>query len=441
MHVTANTNRREFLKSSSLWGGGALTAAFASPGRSANPEETGDALRVKGKAEHCIMVWLGGGACHIDTWDPKRKGDPKQKRAGSYYNAIDTAIPGVQVCEHLPRCAKVLDRFNPVRTVHHEVIDEHAAATYRMHTGRPVSGTIVYPSIGSIVAHERGPAGEGVPAYVVIGYPNIARGPGFLGAKANFVYLIDTEQGPAGLTRPKDVPLSRRNRRERLLGKLRNNYARRHRHDKQVQDYEATIAQALRLSGPRFAKVFNLDGEPADLRQSYGGEFGQRCLLARRLIQSCVRFIEVSHNLNFVNGTGWDTHNDGQLNQHLLIKELDSALSTLVTDLEQKKLLDKTLIVVSTEFGRPAKFDGGGGRGHHSKAFTVVLAGGGLQTGQPIGTTDELGMTIAERPVSVPDLHATMHAALGIDPAKELYAGDRPVPLTDMGKPVRELFE
>jgi hypothetical protein len=430
-------NRRRFLLSSAATGvavanSACLFAAKSEPAKS-SPFPVG-------KAEHVIMVWLGGGACQIDTWDPKRLGDAKLKKAGSYYPAIDTAVKGVQVCEHLPKCAKVLDRFNLVRTVNHNVIDEHAAATYRMHTGRPVSGTIVYPSIGSLVAHERGAVGKGVPGYVVIGYPNIARGPGFLGAKANFVYLLDTQKGPAGLTRPRDESLSRRARREKLLAKLRADFRNRNPNDKFIRNYDQTLEQALRLSGPQFAKVFRLDGEPATLRQSYGGEFGQRCLLSRRLVQAGVRFIEVSHNLNFVNGTGWDTHNAGQLNQHLLIKELDSALSTLVLDLEKKKLLDKTLIVVSSEFGRPAKFDGGGGRGHHSKSFTVALAGGGLRNGKPIGTTDELGMKPVDRPVSVPDLFATICCAVGINPAKELYAGDRPVPITDMGKPVRDLF-
>ena len=118
----------------------------------------------RGRAEHCIFIWLGGGACQIDTWDPKRKGDPKTKQAGSYYDAIDTAIAGTQVCQHLPKCAAVLDRFNLVRTVHHEVIDEHAAATNRMHTGRPTNGTVVYPSIGYIVAHQRGPVDPRAPA-------------------------------------------------------------------------------------------------------------------------------------------------------------------------------------------------------------------------------------------------------------------------------------
>jgi len=394
-----------------------------------------------GKAEHCIMIWLGGGACHIDTWDPKRMGDAKERKPGSYYPSIDTAISGTQVCEHLPRSAQILDRFNILRTVNHDMIDEHAAATNRMHTGRPTSGTIVYPSIGSIVANQRGPVSDKAPAYVLIGYPNVTRGPGFLGARDGYVYLVDTNSGPSGFTRPTDVDVRRQARRTDLLSKVRQEYRERQQVGRGVADYDATIDEALRLSGPDFARVFNLDSESADLRTQYGGEFGQRCLLARRLVESGVRFIEVSHNLNFVNGTGWDTHNDGQLNQHVLITELDHALSALVLDLEQRKLLDKTLIVVSSEFGRPAGFDAGGGRGHHGKCFSVVLAGGGLNNGRTIGVTDELGMKIESRPVSVPDLHATIHCAMGINPAHELYAeGDRPVPITDRGEPVRELF-
>ena len=186
--------------------------------------------------------------------------------------------------------------------------------------------------------------------------------------------------------------------------------------------------------------AFKLENEPDALRAQYGGEFGQRCLLSRRLVERGVRFIEVSHNLNFVNGTGWDTHNAGQDAQHLLIRELDSALSSLVLDLESKKLLDKTLICVATEFGRPAAFDGGGGRGHHSKCFSTVLAGGGLQNGRTIGVTDELGRKSLEHPVSVPDLHASMHYALGINPRKLVFDDDRPIPTTDMGTPVRDLF-
>jgi hypothetical protein len=276
---------------------------------------------------------------------------------------------------------------------------------------------------------------------VLIGYPNVTRGPGFLGAKAGYVYLTDTNSGPAGFTRPGDISPERQTRRERLLAQARREYLDRTTGGRTIRDYDATIGEALRLSGPQFMNVFQLDRESAELRESYGGEFGQRCLLSRRLLQAGVRFVEVSHNLNFINGTGWDTHNDGILNQHLLIRELDAALSALVLDLEQQKMLDKTLVVVASEFGRPAGFDGGGGRGHHSKAFTVALAGGGLANGKTIGVTDELGMTIVERPVSVPDLHATIHCALGVNPAEELYTSDnRPVPITDGGTPVRELF-
>jgi hypothetical protein len=434
------STRREFLIGAGQTGLGLAAAGAALNGLPALANDEAAEIP-RGKAEHCIMIWLGGGSCHIDTWDPKRKGDPKAKQAGSYYDAIDTALAGEQVCEHLPKCAGVLDRFNLIRSVHHEVIDEHAAATNRMHTGRPTNGTVVYPSIGSIVAHQRGPANPQAPAYVLIGYPNVTRGPGFLGAKAGYVYLTDTNSGPAGFTRPGDVSPARQTRRERLLAQARREYLERTTGGRTIRDYDATIGEALRLSGPQFMNVFQLDREPAELRESYGGEFGQRCLLSRRLLQAGVRFVEVSHNLNFINGTGWDTHNDGILNQHLLIRELDAALSALVLDLEQQKMLDKTLVVVASEFGRPAGFDGGGGRGHHSKAFTVALAGGGLKNGMTIGVTDELGMTIVERPVSVPDLHATIHCALGINPAEELYTSDnRPVPITDGGSPVRELF-
>jgi len=430
--MTGNTTRREFLGASALAGAHVL-------GASAFGADTPASSKL-GKSEHCIFVWLGGGAGQIDTWDVKQLGDPKAKKPGSYYPAVDTAIPGAQVCQHLSRCAKLLDRFVLVRTVHHEVIDEHAAAVNRMHTGRPTSGTIVYPSIGSVVSQQRGAVDPSVPAYVLIGYPNVTRGPGFLGSKHSYVYLTDTESGPAGLSRPPEITDGRQARREALLARIRGEYTARQPNDSRVSQYDSTIGEALRLAGPQLKRVFELSQEPATLRDAYGGEFGQRCLLARLLVESGVRFIEVSHNLNFLNGTGWDVHNEGILQQHALIEELDKALAALVLDLESKKLLDRTLIVVASEFGRPAGFDAGGGRGHHGKSFSVALAGGGLKTGQVVGQTDDLAMTIVDRPVSVPDLHATIYAALGIDTRENLYAGERPVPITDGGRPLAELF-
>ncbi len=132
--------------------------------------------------------------------------------------------------------------------------------------------------------------------------------------------------------------------------------------------------------------------------------------------------------------------NEGQLQQHVLIDQLDQAIAALLRDLESRKRLDRTLVVVATEFGRPPEFDGGGGRGHQGTAFSGLLAGGGLKLGQAIGTTDELGKKIESRPVSIPDFHATIHHALGINPSEELYDGDRPVPITDRGQPIAELF-
>ncbi|WP_417737805.1 DUF1501 domain-containing protein [Rosistilla oblonga] len=429
--MKSSITRRDLLSAGALAAGG-----IALP-RSASAESALPAMM--GQAEHVISIWLGGGMGQIDTFDPKRKGDPANRKAGAYYDAIDTAVPDVQVCEHLSQMAPLMDRVTAVRSVHHEMIDEHAAATNRMHTGRPISGTISYPSIGSIVAHERGAANDIAPPYVLIGYPNVTRGPGFLGARDSYLYLTDTSRGPAGLSRPDGITPDRQSRRERFLATLQQNGAAAA--QQRLADYDAAIQQSLKLSGPEFTRVFDLDREPDDLRQRYGGEFGQRCLLSRRLVERGVRFIEVSHNLNFLNGAGWDVHNAGILQQHKLIQEMDTAVSTLILDLEQKKLLDKTLIVITSEFGRPPEFDSGGGRGHQGRAFTCVLAGGGLAHRGAWGETDELSKKIVSDPVGVPDFFATICAAVGIDWKKNLYAGDRPVPITDRGEPIAKLLQ
>lgn len=428
--MSENINRRQCIATSAAVAGGlaiprTMLADAASP-------------LVQGKAQHVISIWLGGGMGQIDTFDPKRKGDPLEKLAGSYYDSIDTAVAGVQVCEHLGTLAPLMDRVTAVRTVNHEMIDEHAAATNRMHTGRPISGTVTYPSLGSLISHQRGAAADGAPPYVLIGYPNVTRGPGFLGAKYGYLYLTDTSQGPAGLSRHSSITPARQDRRERFLATLRNSA--KPTNDRRLLDYDEAIKQSLKLSGPGFNRVFQLDKEPSDLRTRYGGEFGQRCLLSRRLVERGVRFIEVSHNLNFLNGAGWDVHNEGILNQHKLIQEMDTAVATLISDLEEKRLLDKTLIVITTEFGRPPEFDSGGGRGHQGTAFTCVLAGGGLSHRGAWGETDELSKQIVSNPVSVPDFFASICAAVGVDYGKNLYDGDRPVPITDNGQPIRQLF-
>ncbi len=424
-------SRREYLTSSAAMAAAAMTL----PGTSVADETS---PLIQGKAEHVISIWLGGGMGQVDTFDPKAIGDAKANKAGSLYGSVDTAVPGVRVCEHLKRIAPLMDRVTAVRTVHHEVIDEHAAATNRMHTGRPISGAIKYPSLGSMIAHERGTVNEDVPPYVLIGYPNVTRGPGFLGARHGYLYLTDTSRGPTGLSRPDFMTAARQARRENFLSTLRS--AGDATHSEPVRDYDEAIERSLALSSPEFNRVFNLDAESAVLRNRYGGEFGQRCLLARRLVQRGVRFIEVSHNLSFINGAGWDVHNEGILNQHGLIQEMDTALAALITDLEVQGILDKTLISITTEFGRPSSFDSRGGRAHQGTAFSCVLAGGGLNHKGAWGETDELSKKIISSPVSVPDFFATVMATVGMDYGKSLYDGDRPVPITDGGLPIAELF-
>ena len=265
------------------------------------------------------------------------------------------------------RTAPLLDRCVLLRTVHHAVVDEHAAATNRLHVGRPTTGTTVYPSIGSIVAHEMGPARRRGAGVCRDGLSErqprswISGGEGGLHLSHRHVSWPGRIATALRRNRPATA------RRERLLGGLRDEYAARHPGDKRIAEYAATSADAFKLASGKFASTFDLQTEPAALREAYGSEFGQRCLLARRLTQEGVRFVEVSFNLNFLNGTGWDTHNQGQLNQHLLIGDLDRAFSTLLVDLEKHGRLDKTLVVIATEFGRPPEFDAGGGRGHQAE--------------------------------------------------------------------------
>jgi hypothetical protein len=428
-------DRRRFLAASGITASGlvlhsSLQRAYADP-RPVTPP---------GKAEHVIFIWLGGGMSQIDTFDPKRRGSSKDRVAGTDYDVIKTAVPGVEVCQHLKRTADRMDRVTAVRTVHHEMIDEHAAAVYWVHVGRPVNGTIQYPSLGSAVAHQRGAGNPSAPAYVVIGYPNVSRSPGFLGAKHGYLYLTDLKAGPSGLSRPDYVTAERAARREQLLNAVRPTALAERSDSKELKAYDEALSESMRLSSKEFMNVFDLNQEKPDTRALYGSEFGQRCLLARRLTETGVSFVEVSHNLNFVNGTGWDTHQEGQQNQWTMIEELDQALAALIDDLGARQRLDKTLIVIGTEFGRPAEFDGKGGRGHQSSTFSLILAGGGLNHCGAIGVTDELSKNVVERPVSIPDFHATVHHALGIDFQGELYDGNRPVPITDGGQPIAELF-
>lgn len=426
-HPLNTMKRRAFLSRVVGTVGAAGLARLDSPLRAAAN------VSPRGKAEHCIFIWLGGGMSQIDTFTPtEARGNSKTREAGTDYEIIATAVPGLRFTEPLAKTARLAERMTVLRTVHHN-IGEHGLATNFVHTGRPVSGSTVYPSVGSIVVHERGPLSEQIPAYIMMGLPSVSRGPGFLGPRYGYVYLTDTEVGPVGFSPVEELGDSRGARRRTMLQAVKQSASEGH------ASYTEAQQSAFHLAGPQFMRNFKLAGEPVSLREAYGGEFGQRCLLARRLVESGVRFIEVSHNLNFINGAGWDTHADGHRNQYALVQELDSAFATLIGDLESKRLLDKTLVVIGTEFGRPPQFDNGGGRGHQTRSFSLVLAGGGLNHVGAYGVVDQ-SQKIIEKPVSVPDFHATIHAAMGIDPAKNLAAGARPVPVTDGGRAIGALF-
>ena len=239
-HTPLSMNRRDFLARAAA---AAAAPLLANSGWASASDKL---VKPRGKAEHCIFIWLGGGMSQIDTFDPKRRGNSKgtPKVAGSDYAAIDTAVPGVQFTEHLSKVASVADRMTVVRTVNHHVIDEHAFATNIVHTGRMISDSVIYPSIGSIVAHERGAANPEVPAYMLMGYPNVSRGPGFLCARHGYVYLIDTESGPAGFTRPEWVDTDRAARRQQLLKPVANSVP----SGSSIADYEAAQAEADRKS-------------------------------------------------------------------------------------------------------------------------------------------------------------------------------------------------
>ena len=425
------TSRRDFLATGAL---GALGASL--PGQPALCAEKTPIPR--GKAEHVIMLWLGGGASQIDTWDPKRRGDPKKKVAGSAYNSIPTAIDGAGVCEHLHRSAPLLDRAVLLRSVHHEVIDEHAAAVNRMHTGRPTSGTVVYPSMGSVVAHKLGKPAEAIPPYVLMGYPNLTRGPGFLGAKHGFIYLTDTETGPAGLRRNPSISTLRQGRREALLGRLRKSYLERRRGDAAVRDYSDAGIAGLRLAGPEFMGAFALDKEPASLRESYGSEFGQRCLLARRLVERGVRFVHVLSG-----NQSWDHHHGIKGSLPKACKKTDRPIAGLVKDLKGLGLLDSTVVHWGGEMGRLPVVQNtrNAGRDHNTYGFSMWLAGGGFKAGHIHGETDEWGHRSVRDKVNHYDYHATLLRLFGLDHDHLNYKrGGRVQSLID-GQPARVVEE
>ncbi|QEL20730.1 DUF1501 domain-containing protein [Limnoglobus roseus] len=407
-------------------------------------------------ADSCILVFLNGGPSHLDTWDMKPD-LPKEMR--SEFRPVATSVPGVQVCEHLPRLSRLTSHCTLVRSVHHDQV-AHAPAVYTALTGvsSNVRAGIVgakptdHPAIGSVVGHHRPPAANVVP-YALL--PHLtAEGaggppqPGFLGGwlgKTHDPFLV-LKGGPdpdgfdlPALTPGAGVTAARvRDRAQLLAGVNRADAVR----AAPADDLERLQARACDLlASPAAQRAFRIDRESPKVRDAYGRNiYGQSLLLARRLVEAGTRLACVSWAPD-ANAT-WDTHGDnfGKLKNQLL-PPFDLGFSALLSDLTDRGLLDRTLVVVMGEIGRTPKINGGGGRDHWEFCYSVLFAGGGTKGGFVYGASDKRGAYPSECPVTAADVVATIYHAMGIDPALELRDRlGRPIPLVPQGTPIRGVF-
>lgn len=419
--TTPSLNRRRWLQAASVAGLSCTTSGWWAPLLAA-PKQ-------RAPAKACILLFLEGGPSQLETFDPK-PGVPN----GGPTAAIDTKLAGVQFSQHLPKLAEVADRLAVVRSLH-SMEGDHERAFSLLHTGYSPNPSLQYPGLGSSVARYRHDDATDVPAFVAIGS---APGPGILGPQFGPFVVQDVNNPAPALALPEGFTESRMQRRLAALEKLNARFG---------QDRQSTLGDDLtqltkRADRMRKASVFkpyDPAAEEAPLFEQYGGMINdgylaRACLSARRLVEAGVKFVEIQYG-------GWDTHNDNFNQVQNLCGPLDAALSTLIDDLAQRGLLDSTMVVCVGEFGRTPKINGENGRDHFPDAFSAVLAGGGLKTGQVIGSTSDDGMEVRDRAVSVPDFHATLFAALGIDVTKDYFAPDgRLLRLTNNGTPMRELL-
>jgi hypothetical protein len=400
----------------------------------------------------CILLWMNGGPSQMDTFDLK-PGHPN----GGPFKEIATAVPGIRISEHLPKLATHLDEMALVRSLTSKE-GEHGLATFFAHTGYAGRGPIQYPPLGAMVAKEIGAEDAALPNFVSVApfrvFSPAAHGAGFLGPR--YAPLLVGESGlgngprPAGddaralqvenLTPAGGLAGEHADARQRLVMEMQREFVSQ-RPDPAAQSHQTAYERAVRLMGSAAAKALRLDDEPAQLRDAYGRNlFGQGCLLARRLVEHGVPFVEVT--LGGAGGVGWDTH----VNNFDAVKELsgtlDAAWSSLLTDLKQRGLLESTLVVWMGEFGRTPRINGNNGRDHFPYAWTAALAGGGIKGGQVVGKTSADGAAVVERPVTVPDLLATVLRTLGIDPMRQNISNTgRPIGLVEKeARPIAQVL-
>ncbi|MCL6502907.1 MAG: DUF1501 domain-containing protein [Pirellulales bacterium] len=431
-------SRRDVLKvgAASLfgmcWGLADVLAARAAAGES-------------GRDVSLIILFLKGGLSTIDTWDLKPEA-PREFRGE--FRPIETVVPGIQIGEHLPRVAQQMDKLSLIRSFNHRNSD-HGPADHYMLTGYfPGAGfnpnlkpNNQRPAFGSIVARKLGPRGS-VPPYVCLPRLHPSAGPAYLGAT---VAPLVIEADPAApdfavpdLMPPLSLPADRLARREELLAQIdRYQRAAEAQANSAAQTVSVFRERAFGLMTSAEAKrAFDIHAEPDRLRDEYGRHtLGQCCLMARRLVEAGVRCVTIDH-------ANWDTHdNNFHVLRQDLLPQLNAGLSTLLRDLADRGLLESTLVIVTGEFGRTPRINANAGRDHWGPAFTVALAGGGIQGGRVVGRTDARAERPAQDPYGPEDLAATLFHLMGIDPEDEFYTPEgRPVKIANQGRLIRALL-
>jgi uncharacterized protein (DUF1501 family) len=394
----------------------------------------------KKPAKACIVLWMSGGPSQTDTWDLK----PGHKNGGPFKEAT-TDVPGLRFSEHLKKLSGTAKELGIIRSMSTKE-GEHGRATQLLHTGQLPSDAVAYPALGSMMAKELGDPEHDLPSYVTVspGMPPGANiGAGFLGpqyAPMAVSGISDNPNSRANLTidylKPeKPVADPDQEVRRQLLADLQGDFEKRN-GGEAAKAHAASYRKAQKMIDTEARGGFRLDEETAKLRDAYGrNRFGQGCLLARRLVERGVSFVEVTLD-------GWDTHTNNFEQVKTLSEMLDPAFATLISDLKDRGMLETTLVVWMGEFGRTPLITNNGGRDHFPVAWSTVMAGAGIKGGQAIGSTGKDGAAVVERPVSVADFLATVFTAVGVKPTKENQTWDgRPIQLVKGGNVVDELVK
>jgi hypothetical protein len=397
--------------------------ALAIPGENTSP------LKQVPTARNVIYLYMNGGMSHLDTFDPK----PDNAEVMGLTKTINTKADGIRLSENLPLVARQADKLAIIRSMS-STQGAHEQGQYFQRTSYTLRSSIRHPSMGAWLEKFQNRGNPTLPGSVMIGNESRHPGAGFFEAKFAPLMINDPESGIANVTPNSWFTQDRLTNRLGVAKQLDQKFAETY-DVKNVRAYSDMYDDAVKMMKSEELKAFDLDAEPAALREKYGRErFGQGCLLARRLVEHGVRHVEVSFG-------SWDTHNANFTRVPELCDELDAALSTLLQDLESRGMLNETLVVLATEFGRTPEINVNDGRDHHPSGFSCVLAGGGIRGGQIYGATDANGDKAVDKPVTIPDFNATIGYALGLPLDQVLYSPTkRPFTVADKGKPLAQLF-